>query len=78
MNRLINLKYLTTCITSCEHFQHIIQNYFYRTIYIYPDDKTCMPAEFLFNNSKTKIIARSDHWFLLLFKESLAIRRFKH
>ena len=31
--------------------------------------------EFIFNNSK--IIDRSDHWSLLLFKEALAIRRFK-
>ena len=30
---------------------------------------------FIFNSSK--IIDRSDHWSLLLFKEALAIRRFK-
>ena len=47
---------------------------------VYPDDQTnlsqtCVLSEFIFNNSK--IIDRSDHWSLLLFKEALAIRRFK-
>ena len=34
---------------------------------------TCILSEFIFTNSK--IIDRSDHWSLLLFKEALAIRR---
>ena len=37
--------------------------------------QTRILPEFIFNNSK--IIDRSDHWSLLLFKEALAIRRFK-
>ena len=62
-------------ITSCEHFQHIKS-----ILELYPDDQTnlsqtCVLPEFIFNNSK--IIDRSDHWSLLLFKEALAIRRFK-
>ena len=36
----------------------------------------CIVPEFILNNSK--IIDRSpEHWSLLLFKESLAIRRFE-
>ena len=62
-------------ITSCELFQHIKS-----ILELYPDDQTnlsqtCILPEFIFNNSK--IIDRSDHWSLLLFKEALAIRRFK-
>ena len=58
-------------ITSCELFQHIKS-----ILELYPDDQTnlsqtCILPEFIFNNSK--IIDRSDHWSLLLFKESLAI-----
>jgi hypothetical protein len=37
--------------------------------------QTCILSEFIFTNSK--IIDRSDHWSLLLFKESLTIRRLK-
>ena len=60
---------------ACQHFQHIKS-----TLELYPDDQTnlfptCILSEFIFNNSK--IIDRADHWSLLLFKESLAIRRFK-
>ena len=62
-------------ITSCEHFQHIKS-----ILELYPDEErnptpTCILSEFIFTNSK--IIDRSDHWSLLLFKESLAIRRLK-
>ena len=35
---------------------------------------TCILPEFIFNSN---IIDGSDHWSLLLFKESLAIRHFK-
>ena len=49
---------------------------------LYPDEETnptqtCRPilSELIFTNSK--IIDRSDHWSLLLFKEPLAIRRLK-
>ena len=47
---------------------------------LYPDEETnptltCILSEFIFTNSK--IIDRSDHWSLLLFKEALAIRRLK-
>ena len=69
------LEMFTSHITSCEHFQHIKS-----ILELYPDDQTnlsqtCILPEFIFNNSK--IIDRSDHWSLLLFKEALAIRRFK-
>ena len=36
---------------------------------------TCIPSDFLFNNCK--IIDKTDHWSLLLYKESPAIRRMK-
>ena len=62
-------------ITSCEHFQHIKS-----ILELHPNEETnptqtSIPSEFIFTNSK--IIDRSDHWSLLLFEESLAIRRFK-
>ena len=61
--------------TSCKHFQHIKS-----ILELYPDEErnptpTCILSEFIFTNSK--IIDRSDHWSLLFFKESLAIRRLK-
>jgi hypothetical protein len=45
---------------------------------LYPDEETnptltCILSEFIFANSK--IIDRSDHWSLSVFKEALAIRR---
>ena len=58
-------------INSCEHFQHIkslmelstdLPNVIHTNI-----------TELLFNSCK--VIDKSDHWSLLLFKESLAIRR---
>ena len=62
-------------ITSCEHFQHIKS-----ILELYPDEETnptltCILSELIFTNSK--IIDRSDHRSLLLFKEALAIRRLK-
>jgi DNA-directed RNA polymerase subunit M/transcription elongation factor TFIIS len=62
-------------ITSCEHFQHIKS-----ILELYPDEETnptqtCILSELIFTNSK--IIDRSGHWSLLLFKEALAIRRLK-
>ena len=61
--------------SSCELLQHIKS-----ILELYPDDQTnlsqrCILPEFILNNSK--IIDRSDHWSWLLFKEALAIRRFK-
>ena len=50
-------------ITSCEHFQQIKS-----ILELYPDDET---------NSTPPFTDRSDHWSFLLFKESLAIRRFQ-
>ncbi len=60
-------------ISSCGQFHHI------KTVLELPPHQdtniTCILPEFLFNNCK--IIDRTDHWSLLLFKESLAIRRLK-
>ena len=58
--------------TPIDHIKSILE--------LYPDDQTnlsqtCILPEFISNSSK--IIDRSDHWSLLLFKEALAIRRFK-
>ena len=61
---------------SCEHFQHI-KSVLELTPYNENNSAvTSILPEFILNNSK--IIDKStDHWSLLLFKESLAIRRLK-
>ena len=60
-------------INSCEHFQHI------KTLMELTPDSTetinTNTTQLIFENCK--IIDRSDHWSLLLYKESLAIRRRK-
>jgi hypothetical protein len=58
-------------INCCEHFQHIKS-----LMQLSPDSTNPINTnltELIFRNCK--IIDRSDHWSLLLFKESLAIRR---
>ncbi len=60
-------------INHCEHFQHIKS-----LMELSPDSTNPINTnltELIFRNCK--IIDRSDHWSLLLFKESLAIRRRK-
>ena len=60
-------------INYCEHFQHIKS-----LMELSPDSTNPINTnltELIFRNCK--IIDRSDHWSLLLFKESLAIRRRK-
>ena len=60
-------------IRSCEQFNRI------KTIMeltpIQETNITCIPSDFLFDNCK--IIDKTDHWSLLLYKESVAIRRLK-
>ena len=60
-------------INCCEHFQHI------KSLMEFSPDSTntinTNLTELIFRNCK--IIDRSDHWSLLLLKESLAIRRRK-
>jgi hypothetical protein len=64
-------------INCCEHFQHIKS-----LMELSPDSTNTINTintnltKLIFRN--WKIIDRSDHWSLLLFKESLAIRRWKH
>ena len=60
-------------VNSCEHFQHIKS-----LLELSPhlSNPTCTnTTQLIFNNCK--VIDKSDHWSLLLFKESLAIRRRK-
>ena len=60
-------------VNSCEYFQH-----FKSLLELSPDlfNPICTNiTQLIFNNCK--IIDKSDHWPLLLFKESLAIRRRK-
>ncbi len=60
-------------INYCEHFQHIKS-----LMELSPDSTNPINTnltELILRNCK--IIDRSDHWSLLLFKESLAIRRRK-
>ena len=61
---------------NCEHFQHIKSMLELTPYHENNSTVTCILPEVILNNSK--IIDKSaDHWSLLLFKESLAIRRFK-
>ena len=63
-------------IMNCEHFQHIKSMLELNPYHENNSTVTCIQPEFILNNSK--IIDKSaDHWSLLLFKESLAVRRFK-
>ena len=58
-------------VNSCEHFQHIKS-----LLELSPhlSNPICTnTTQLIFNNCK--VIDKSDHWSLLLFKESLAIRR---
>ena len=60
-------------VNSCEHFQHIKS-----LLELSPhlSNPICTnTTQLIFNNCK--VIDKSDHWSLLLFKESLAIRRRK-
>ena len=60
-------------VNSCEHFQHIK---FLLELSPHLSNPVCTnTTQLIFNNCK--VIDKSDHWSLLLFKESLAIRRRK-